>query len=176
MLVVIKKCEFFTRKTDFIRFIIKLGYISMDLKKVKAIVDWQELENVIQLRLFLGFCNYYRRFITQWLKNIKRFIRLIKKEELQIQGVEYKKLFRELKELFTQELIFKIYQSKLETIVETDASDFILGACLLQKYKNAWHLVAYYSRKMTLLELNYNIYNKELLGIVIALKEQRAFL
>jgi menaquinone-dependent protoporphyrinogen IX oxidase len=47
MLVVIKKYEFFTRKTDFIKFIIKLGYISIDLKKIKAIVDWQELENVI---------------------------------------------------------------------------------------------------------------------------------
>jgi hypothetical protein len=63
MPVVIKKCEFFTRKIDFIRFIIKLGYISIDLKKIKAIVDWQELENITQLRLFLGFCNYYRRFI-----------------------------------------------------------------------------------------------------------------
>jgi hypothetical protein len=47
MPVAIKKCKFFTRKTDFIGFIIKLGYISIDLKKVKAIVDWQELENVI---------------------------------------------------------------------------------------------------------------------------------
>jgi len=47
MLVAIKKCEFFTRKTNFIRFIIKLGRISIDLKKVEAIVDWQELENVI---------------------------------------------------------------------------------------------------------------------------------
>jgi hypothetical protein len=47
MLVVIKKCEFFTRKIDFIRFIIKLEYISIDLKKIEAIVDWQELENVI---------------------------------------------------------------------------------------------------------------------------------
>jgi hypothetical protein len=68
MLVVIEKCKFFTRKTDFVGFIIKLGYISIDLKKVEAIVDWQEPENVIQLRLFLGFCNYYRRFIAQWLK------------------------------------------------------------------------------------------------------------
>ena len=59
MLVVIKKCEFFTRKIDFIRFIIKLGYISIDLKKIKAIVSWQELENVTQLRLFLEFYNYY---------------------------------------------------------------------------------------------------------------------
>jgi len=47
MLVAIKKCKFFIRKTNFIGFIIKLGKISMDLKKVKAIVSWQELENII---------------------------------------------------------------------------------------------------------------------------------
>jgi len=64
MLVAIEKCEFFIRKTDFVGFIIKLGYISIDPKKIKAIVSWQEPENVMQLRLFLGFCNYYRRFIA----------------------------------------------------------------------------------------------------------------
>jgi len=47
MPVVIKKYEFFIRKTDFVGFIIKLGKISMDLKKVKAIVSWQKPENVI---------------------------------------------------------------------------------------------------------------------------------
>jgi len=46
----------------------------------------------------------------------------------------------------------------------------------LQKYSEVWHPVAYYSHKMTLLELNYNIYNKKLLGIVVTLKEWRAFL
>jgi len=65
MPVAIKKCEFFTRKTNFVRFIIKLGQLSIDPKKIKAIVNWQEPENVIQLRSFLGFCNYYRRFIAQ---------------------------------------------------------------------------------------------------------------
>ena len=39
MLVAIKKCEFFIQKTDFVGFIIKLGYISIDPKKVKAIVS-----------------------------------------------------------------------------------------------------------------------------------------
>jgi len=52
-------------KTDFIGFIIKLGYISIDPKKIKAIVNWQDLEDVINLKLFLGFCNYYRRFIIK---------------------------------------------------------------------------------------------------------------
>jgi len=65
ILVAIKKCEFFTRKTNFIRFIIKLGQLSINLKKIKAIVNWKELENVTQLRLFLGFYNYCRRFIAQ---------------------------------------------------------------------------------------------------------------
>jgi len=40
MPVAIKKCEFFTRKTNFVGFIIKLGQLSIDLKKIKAIVNW----------------------------------------------------------------------------------------------------------------------------------------
>ena len=98
MLVVIKKYKFFTRKTNFVNFIIKLSKIRIDLKKVEAIVNQQKLENIIQLRQFLGFYNYYRRFIIQQLKNIKPFTRLIKKEELQIQGSKQKKLFKEFKE------------------------------------------------------------------------------
>ena len=85
-------------------------------------------------------------------------------------------LFKELKELFIAEPILKIYIPSLPTVVKTDISDFVLGICLVQKYLDRWHPVIYYSRKMTPLELNYNIYNKELLGIVAALKEWRAFL
>jgi len=65
ILIAIKKCEFYITKTDFIGFIIKLRHISMDPKKIKAIVNWQDLENVIGLRSFLRFCNYYRKFIIK---------------------------------------------------------------------------------------------------------------
>ena len=55
--------------------------------------------------------------------------------------------------------------------------DFILGVYIVQKYKNKiWYLVVYYSKKLIPLELNYNIYNKELLAIVIVLKKWRVFL
>ena len=80
-------------------------------------------------------------------------------------------LFKELKELFTAEPILKIYTPSLLTVVETDVLDFILGVCLVQKHLDRWHLVIYYSCKITPLELNYNIYNKELLGIVAVLKK-----
>ena len=63
--IVIEKCEFHTRKTDFVGFIIKLGQISMDPKKIKAIVNWQNPESVTGLKSFLGFYNYYKKFIAK---------------------------------------------------------------------------------------------------------------
>jgi len=61
--------------------------------------------------------------------------------------------------------------------VKIDTLDFVLGVYLLQKHiDRVWHPIIYYSRKLTPLELNYDIYNKELLGIVAALKKWRVFL
>ena len=71
----------------------------------------------------------------------------------------------------TAELILKIYTLSLLTVVKINILDFTLGIYLIQKYLDGWHLVIYYNCKMTLLKLNYNIYNKELLGIVAVLKE-----
>ena len=59
MPVAIKKYKFHTIKTEFCGFIIKLKKLSIDLKKIKAIINQQELNNIIKLRSFLGFYNYY---------------------------------------------------------------------------------------------------------------------
>jgi len=54
----------------------------MNPKKIEAIVKWKDPESVTGLRLFLGFCNYYRRFIGNWSHETEPFIRIIKKNEL----------------------------------------------------------------------------------------------
>ena len=59
MPVAIKKYKFHTKKTNFVGFIIKLGQISIDPKKIEAIINQQDLKNITSLKLFLGFCNYY---------------------------------------------------------------------------------------------------------------------
>ena len=59
MLIAIKKYEFYIIKTKFYRFIIKLKKLSINLKKIEIIINWQELSNIIKLRSFLGFYNYY---------------------------------------------------------------------------------------------------------------------
>ena len=82
MPIIIKKCKFHTKKTNFIEFIIKLKQISIDLKKIKAIINQQNLKNIIGLRLFLGFYNYYQRFIVNQLNKIKPFTKIIKKSKI----------------------------------------------------------------------------------------------
>ena len=81
MPVAIKKYKFYTTKTKFYRFIIELKKLSINLKKIKAIINQQEPSNITELQLFLGFCNYCKRFIKQQLKKIKPFTRLIKKDK-----------------------------------------------------------------------------------------------
>src|SRR6266702_2971861 len=95
--ITIEKYKFHTKKIDFVGFIIKLGQISIDPKKVEAIVNWQDPENITGLRSFLGFCNYYRRFIKKWLDKIKLFMRMTKKDEPWRWGDNKIRLFKEVK-------------------------------------------------------------------------------
>jgi len=61
-------------------------------------------------------------------------------------------------------------------IVETDASDFALGAILSQfGIDGLLHPVAFYSRKLTSAEINYQVYNKELLAIITTFEQWRSY-
>ena len=132
--IAMEKYKFHTKKTNFIRFIIEPGQISMDPKKVKTIVNQRDLENIIGLRSFLGFCNYYKRFINKWLDKIKLFMKITKKDEPWKWDNNKKRLFKEVKEKFMEEPILRIYQPRLLIKVEINILDFTLGVYLLQKH------------------------------------------
>ena len=71
--------------------------------------------------------------------------------------------------------ILKIFDPKKPSRIETDALDLAIGACWMQEYNGRWHLIVYISRKLSLAEQNYDIYNKELLAIVAALETWRVY-
>ena len=94
-----------------------------------------------------------------------------------IQIEEVVEAFKRLKEAFLTKPILLIFNLEKEGRVETDTLDYTIGAILSQKSKSRkQQLTIYYSRKLLLVELNYNIYNKELLVIVKVLCEQRVYL
>ncbi len=82
-----------------------------------------------------------------------------------------------LKEKFIQEPILKVYDPNLPTLVEVDASSSATGGILSQKNPDGlWHPVVYCSQSMSKEECNYQIYDREMLGLIRALEDWRHFL
>ena len=86
-------------------------------------------------------------------------------------------IFDLLKEVFTNALVLLHIDPTKRFQVETDASDFAIGAILSQPDDDGiLHLVAYYSQKFTTSKINYLIYDKELAAIVATFTEWRPYL
>ena len=119
----------------------------------------------------MGLANYYRKFIEGFSGTALPLTDLTKKETTFDFGAKCREAFKEIKRRLTRAPILTVFDPEKEAIVETDASDKAIGVCLSQKGDDGKiRLVAYYSRKMTGLESNYDIYNKELLAVVEALR------
>jgi hypothetical protein len=67
--------------------------------------------------------------------------------------------------------VLQYYDPSLPIKIETDTLDGVVAGVMSQQLNEEWHPVAYYSKTMAVLELNYEIHNKELLAIVKALEE-----
>src|SRR4051812_10899224 len=102
---------------------------------------------------------------------------LLKKDAKFIWSQEAQAAFDELKERLSSGPILQHFDPKKTCVIETDASDYALGAvCSQYDDDGLLHPVAYYSRKLISAEMNYQIYDKELLAIVCAFKHWRHYI
>jgi hypothetical protein len=170
----INKCEFETTQTKYLGLIVTPNGIQMDPTKVNTILDWKDPPNVKELQKFLGFANFYRRFIRDFSKITRPLNDLLKKGALWIWEDTQKTAFAQLKTTFATAPVLAFFDYNRKTMLETDASDWASGGVLSQ-YDDEGHLrpVAYFSSKHSAQECNYEIYDKELLAIVKALEEWR---
>src|SRR5690606_30819430 len=76
----LSKCEFHKDQVEFLGFVISKEGISMDPKKVKTIQEWKSPSSVHDIQVFLGFANFYRRFIKNFAKEVAPITRLLKKD------------------------------------------------------------------------------------------------
>jgi transposase InsO family protein len=174
----LKKCEFGVRKTKYLGFIVSTDGIQVDPDKVQVVKNWGVPTSVKGVQSFLGFCNFYRRFIRDYGTIAKPLIHLTKKDMPFHFDAECHFAFQTLKELLTHAPLLRHYQFDRETRIETDASDGVVAGVLSQKYvqddAEVWHPVAYFSKTMSPAEMNYMIHDKELLGIIQSFKHWRA--
>jgi len=144
----------------------------MDEEKNRTIKEWKEPTNVKGIQSFLGFANFYRRFIRDYSKITTPLSSLTRKEKEWEWGDKQQGVFDTLKTAMITQPILQHFNPERAVTIETDASDYAIGAICLQRDDNGiLHPVAYYSRKLKDPECNYDIHDKELLAIVDALRK-----
>ena len=148
----------------------------MDPKKIQTVIDWKNPATIRDVQCFLGFANFYRIFIQNYSKIAAPLTRLTCKDKLEW-NAETDQAFEALKKALTTAPILTHPDFQKPFFLETDASDFTLGAVFSQPDEDGrLCAVAFHSQKFTAAEINYEIHDKELLAIVDSFQEWRHFL
>ena len=173
-----EKCEFACTSTTFLGYIISAGSISMDPEKVQAVEEWPKPSDCKALQRFLGFAHFYRRFIRNYSTIASALTRLTFTKVHFSWDQKADEAFKELKKRFTTAPILIHPDPESQLIVEVDASNVGVGAILSQRSAgdSKVHPCAFYSHRLSPAEQNYDIGNKELLAVKLALEEWRQWL
>ena len=125
-----------------------------------------------QLRSFLGFCNFYRRFITHYADKTAPLNVLLRKTHPWEWTSTHHVAFETMKVAFASQPVLLIPDYSKPFEIESDASLYATGAVLLQQDTNGeWHPVAFHSQSMSPTERNYQVYDRELMAIIRALRD-----
>ena len=126
----LSKYEFHKYSISFLGYIMSEKGLSPDPKKVQSIEEWPEPIIIKKVQALLGILNYYRKFIENFSQIAVPLTVLTKRDSRFIFGTDCREAFKELKRRLTTALILAIYDPEKEVILETDASDYAIGACL----------------------------------------------
>jgi hypothetical protein len=171
-----EKCSFERNEVEYVGVIVGNGQVRMDPVKIRGIADWPIPPTRQKLQSFLGFCNFYRRFVKDYSLIARPLHDLTKKDVKYQWTAKQQKAFEDLKGEITRNAVLLIPVDDAPFKVEADASDYAVGAVLSQRVENKWRPVAFLSKSLGEAERNYPIYDKEMLAIMTALTEWRHYL
>lgn len=169
----IDKCEFEVQETKYLGFILEAGKgLRMDPDKIEAIASWEAPTSVKGVRGFLGFANFYRRFIKNFSDLVRPLTELTHKDRRFTWTKEANTAFQKLKDIFISAPALAQFDYDKPTRIETDSSGWCVGGTLQQlSDKGIWIPCAFFSKKNNPAECNYEIYDKEMLAIIRCLEE-----
>ena len=176
------KCDLFKQQINYLGHLVSKEGVSTDPEKFKAVTEWPQPTTVTEVRSFLGFVSYYRRFIPNFSKvaiplNNKLLQSLEgtpsqKKKYKVCWGPDQQGAFDTLQRLCTESPILAYADFKAPFVLHTDASGDELGAELYQVQDGQKRVIAYASRHLSKSERNYPVHNLEFLPLKWAITDK----
>lgn len=173
----IKKSQFLQSQILFLGHVISKDGIQMDPDKIKAIQNFQPPKTRKQIQSFLGFINFYRKYIRDLSEQTSKLSDLLKKGTPWNWTDQHQTTFMEIKELFLKDIIIQYPNFNEDFYISTDASRTAIGAELFQFDNKGNHkTLGFISRTLQGAEKNYHTTELELLAIIYACKKFRNYI
>ncbi len=161
------KCKFNVKETIFLEVIVSELNLRMNLSKVTIIVSWITSINLKEIQSLIRFVNFYRCFIKNFLKLVKSFTQLTRKNTSFVWNEICVQVFDNLKKQVSLTSVLRHFNLKRQAILKINASNYVKDEILSQyNDKKVLHSMIFYSKSMILTEINYHIYDKKLLIII----------
>ena len=171
------KCEFFKNRVPFLGHIVSQDGVSTDPTKTEKIANWSTPTSRHRLQQFLGLASYYRHFIKNFATLCRPLYQMTEKSSSFKWTKECQEAFEELKRMLVSPPILTFPDFSKDFILDTDASDFGMGAVLSQIDENGCErVIAYASRTLSKAERNYSVTRKELLAVITFIAKFRQYL
>ncbi|CAK9820223.1 Retrovirus-related Pol polyprotein from transposon 412 [Anthophora quadrimaculata] len=161
-----RKCDFFRQEVKYLGHVVSEQGVKTDPQKISAVQDWPVPETKSQLRSFLGLCTYYRKFVKNFSAIAKPLHRLTEERQNFSWTHVCQQAFEHLKKQLAETPVLAYPLPEADFILDTDASNFALGAVLSQVQEGTERVIAYFSKTLGKSERNYCVTRKELLAIV----------
>ena len=187
LFVKLEKCLFSVPEVDFVGFVLTTNGVAMETSRVQTIEEWPVPRKHRDVQVFLGFANFYRRFISGYSLIARALNELLRggKDgkflgpfEMNPEALD---AFSRLKAAFTKAPLLQHFNPEAPLRLETDASKYAIAGILSQPANDDptqkhYHPIAFWSRSMTMAERNYSVGETELLAIVKACEHWRHYI
>src|SRR6266404_4637639 len=172
-----EKCKFEQKEIKYLRLVILKDHVAMDPTKVRRVMEWPTPMKVKEVQSFLGFVNFYQKFICDFSNIACPLYTLTHKTQWWVWGSPEQEAFNALKKAVTSAPILTFPSQSSHFCLECNASNFATGAVLSQVQADGVHQpITFMSKGFSDVECNYQIHDKEMLAIMRALDKWHHFL
>jgi hypothetical protein len=160
------KCQLYKREIDFCGHTLNREGIKISSSKVEAMQFTPEFRSVKDVRAYIGTLVWFHNFIPDYAALTQPLTKLLVKDTPFVWGQEQQDAVTILQHKLITAPVLRYYDHMLETRVFSDASKYAIGGYIEQRHADGWHPIVYWSKKMTVSELNYTVHEKETLALV----------